>query len=105
MPVGLLALGIILSQVSGKIFSNLILSIACLKLLISPLLLVFFGFLFYGAAIPEIKGALLVSVGPCGAMALAFCAAYNVNANDLIKAIFVSTGLSFISIILAVQLL
>ena len=105
MPVGLLALGIILSQVSSNIISTLTLSIAFLKLIMSPLLLFFFGFIFFDAKIYDLEGALLVSVGPCGAMALAFCAAYNVSPDGLVKAIFLSTVLSFVSIILMIQLL
>ena len=38
-------------------------------------------------------------------MALAFCAAYNVSPDGLVKAIFLSTVLSFVSIILMIQLL
>ena len=105
MPVGLLALGIILSQVSSNIINTLTLSIAFLKLIMSPLLLFFFGFIFFDAKIYDLEGALLVSVGPCGAMALAFCAAYNVSPDGLVKAIFLSTALSLVSIILMIQLL
>ena len=102
MPVGLLALGIILSQVSGNIFSKLTVSVTVLKLVLSPFLLFLFGLAISTQAFPELKGALLVSVGPCGAMALAFCAAYEVDPNDVIKAIFVSTALSFFSIMTAI---
>ena len=102
MPVGLLALGIILSQVSGNILSKLSFSVTVLKLVLSPFLLFLFGLAISSYSVPEMKGALLVSVGPCGAMSLAFCAAYEVDPNDIIKAIFVSTALSFLSIMTAI---
>ena len=102
MPVGLLALGIILSQVSGNILSKLSFSVTVLKLVLSPFLLFLFGLAIASYSVSEMKGALLVSVGPCGAMALAFCAAYEVDPNDIIKAIFVSTALSILSIMTAI---
>ena len=102
MPVGLLALGIILSQVSGNILSKLSFSVTVLKLVLSPFLLFLFGLAIASYSVPEMKGALLVSGGPWGAMALAFCAAYEVDPNDIIKAIFVSTALSILSIMTAI---
>ena len=41
-------------------------------------------------------GTFLVSLGPCGAFSLALCAAYNVNPSEIVKAIFVTTIISFI---------
>ena len=95
VPVGLFALGIILSQHLNNLISRLTLSIAFLKMALSPTLLIIFVFVFLDITQPsEYLGGLLVSIGPCGAMSLAYCAAYNVSPADFIKAIFVSTCLS-----------
>ena len=77
-----------------------------LGIIISPLILLLIGFLIFDAGIPkEIPGAFFVSVAPCGLSALAFCAAYNVSPENIIKAIFISTFASIGTIFFAIQYL
>ena len=105
-PVGLFAIGIILSFYTKNVLNKLTVSISVLKLIISPLILLFIGFLIFDSGIPkEIPGAFLVSVAPCGLSALAFCAAYNVSPENIIKAIFISTFASIATIFFAIQYL
>ena len=105
-PVGLFAIGIILSFYTKNVINKLTFSISVLKLIISPLILLLIGLVIFDSGIPkEIPGAFLVSVAPCGLSALAFCAAYNVSPENIIKAIFISTFASVATIFFAIQYL
>ncbi len=105
-PVGLFAIGIILSFYTKNVINKLTLSISVLKLIISPLMLLLIGMLIFDTGIPkEIPGAFFVSVAPCGLSALAFCAAYNVSPENIIKAIFISTFASIATIFFAIKYL
>ena len=106
MPVGLFAIGIILSFYTRELFNKLTISISILKLIISPIILLFFGYTFYNLSNPtEIAGALLVSIGPCGATAIVMCSAYNVSPENIIKAIFISTFASIFTFLFTINLL
>ena len=106
MPVGLFAIGIILSFYTRELFNKLTISISILKLIISPIILLFFGYTFYNLSNPtEIAGALLVSIGPCGATAIVMCSAYNVSPQNIIKAIFISTFASIFTFLITINLL
>ena len=50
-------------------------------------------------------GALLVSVGPCGATSIVMCSAYNVSPENIIKAIFISTFASIFTFLFTINLL
>ena len=106
MPVGLFAIGIILSFYTRELFNKLTISISILKLIISPVILLFFGYTFFNLSNPtEIAGALLVSIGPCGATAIVMCSAYNVSPQNIIKAIFISTFASIFTFLFTINLL
>tara|TARA_B100000989_G_scaffold297533_1_gene283562 strand:+ start:2026 stop:2949 length:924 start_codon:yes stop_codon:yes gene_type:complete len=106
MPVGLFAIGIILSFYSKEIFNKLTITISILKLIISPLILLIFGYTFFSVSNPvDITGALLVSVGPCGATSIVMCSAYNVSPQNIIKAIFISTFASIFTFLFTINLL
>ena len=106
MPVGLFAIGIILSFYTRELFNKLTISISILKLIISPIILLLFGYTFFNLSNPiEIAGALLVSIGPCGATAIVMCSAYNVSPQNIIKAIFISTFASIFTFLFTINLL
>ena len=106
MPVGLFAIGIILSFYTKELFNKLTISISILKLIISPIFLLVFGYIFFNLSNPiEIAGALLVSIGPCGATAIVMCSAYNVSPQNIIKAIFISTFASIFTFLFTINLL
>ena len=106
MPVGLFAIGIILSFYTRELFNKLTISISILKLIISPIILLIFGYTFFNLSNPiEIAGALLVSIGPCGATAIVMCSAYNVSPQNIIKAIFISTFASIFTFLFTINLL
>ena len=105
-PVGLFAIGIILSFYTKNVINKLSVSISILKLIISPIILLLIGFLFFNSGLPaEIPGAFFVSVAPCGVTAIVLCSAYNVSPENIIKAIFVSTFASIGTIFLAIRYL
>ncbi len=105
-PVGLFAIGIILSFYTENVINKLSVSISILKLIISPIILLLIGFLFFNAGLPaEIPGAFFVSVAPCGVTAIVLCSAYNVSPENIIKAIFVSTIASIGTIFFAIKYL
>ena len=105
-PVGLFAIGIILSFYTVDIINKLSVSISVLKLIISPIILLLIGLLFFNLGLPsEIPGAFFVSVAPCGVTAIVLCSAYNVSPENIIKAIFVSTIASIGTIFLAIRYL
>ena len=105
-PVGLFAIGIILSFYTKNIINKLSVFISILKLIISPIILLLIGLLFFNAGLPEeIPGAFFVSVAPCGVTAIVLCSAYNVSPKNIIKAIFVSTIASIGTIFLAIRYL
>ena len=105
-PVGLFAIGIILSFYTKNVFNNLTVTISVLKLIISPLILLLIGLVIFDSGLPEeIPGAFFVSVAPCGLSAIAFCAAYNVSPENIIKAIFISTFASIVTIFFAIKYL
>ena len=106
MPVGLFAIGIILSFYSKKVFNKLTITISILKLIISPMILLILGYTFFSLSNPiHYAGALLVSVGPCGATSIVMCSAYNVNPENIIKAIFISTFASIFTFLFTINLL
>ena len=105
-PVGLFAIGIILSFYTVNIINKLSVLISFLKLIISPIILLLIGLLFFNSGLPsEIPGAFFVSVAPCGVTAIVLCSAYNVSPENIIKAIFVSTIASIGTIFLAIRYL
>ena len=105
-PVGLFAIGITLSFFTNKVINKLTSSISILKLVISPIILLKIGFIFFDAGVPEkIPGAFFVSVAPCGQTAIVLCSAYNVNPENIIKALFISTFASMGTIFFAINYL
>ncbi len=105
-PVGLFAIGITLSFYSIKVLNKITVTISVLKLIISPIVLLLIGFVLFDAGIPEkIPGAFFVSVAPCGHTAIVLCSAYNVNPENIIKALFISTLASVVTIFFAIQYL
>ena len=105
-PVGLFAIGITLSFYSSKVLNKITVTISILKLFISPIALLLIGFVLFDAGIPEkIPGAFFVSVAPCGHTAIVLCSAYNVNPENIVKALFVSTLASVVTIFFAIQYL
>ena len=105
-PVGLFAIGITLSFYAKKVINKLTASISILKLVISPIILLIIGFIFFDAGVPEkIPGAFFVSVAPCGHTAIVLCSAYNVNPENIIKALFISTFASMGTIFFAINYL
>ncbi|MDA9720538.1 AEC family transporter [Candidatus Pelagibacter sp.] len=106
MPVGLFAIGIILSFYSNNVFNRLTFTISILKLIVSPIILLIFGYTFFSISSPiDITGALLVSVGPCGVTSIVMCSAYNVSPENIIKAIFISTIASIFTFLFTINLL
>ena len=62
--------------------------------------------MIFDSGLPEeLPGAFFVSVAPCGLSAIAFCAAYNVSPENIIKAIFISTFASIGTIFFAIKYL
>ena len=105
-PVGLFAIGIILSFHTDNVINKLTASISILKLIISPLILLLIGYIIFDAGYPkEIPGAFFVSVAPCGVTSIVLCSAYNVNPRNIIKAIFISTFASIGTIFFAIKYL
>ena len=105
-PVGLFAIGITLSFYSIKVLNKITVTISVLKLIISPIVLLLIGFVLFDAGIPEkIPGAFFVSVAPCGHTAIVLCSAYNVNPENIVKALFISTLASVVTIFFAIQYL
>ena len=105
-PVGLIAIGIILSFHTDDVINKLTASISILKLIISPLVLLFIGYVIFDAGYPqEIPGAFFVSVAPCGVTSIVLCSAFNVNPQNVIKAIFISTFASVGTIFFAIKYL
>ena len=105
-PVGLFAIGITLSFYSSKVINKITASISILKLVISPIVLLLIGLIFFDAGLPEkIPGAFFVSVAPCGHTAIVLCSAYNVNPENIVKALYISTLASVVTIFFAIQYL
>ena len=105
-PVGLFAIGITLSFYSSKVLNKITATISILKLIISPIVLLLIGFVLFDVDVPEkIPGAFFVSVAPCGHTAIVLCSAYNVNPENIVKALFVSTLASVVTIFFAIQYL
>ena len=105
-PVGLFAIGITLSFYSSKVLNKITATISILKLIISPIVLLLIGFVLFDAGVPEkISGAFFVSVAPCGHTAIVLCSAYNVNPENIVKALFISTLASVVTIFFAIQYL
>ena len=96
MPIGLISMGIILSHYLNSVLTSLTVTISFLKLIFAPLALLIVTGFFYQFNYPNnFLGTFIVSLGPCGAFSLALCAAYNVNPSEIVKAIFVTTVISF----------
>ncbi len=105
-PLGLFAIGIILSFYTKGVVNKLTLTISFLKLAISPIFLLLIGLLIFNSGLPkEIPGAFFVSVAPCGLTSIVLCSAYNVSPENIIKAIFVSTFASVATIFFAIKYL
>jgi malonate transporter len=105
-PVGLFAIGITLSFYSSKVLNKITATISILKLIISPIALLLIGFVLFDSGMPEkIPGAFFVSVAPCGHTAIVLCSAYNVNPENIVKALFISTLASVVTIFFAIQYL
>ena len=96
MPIGLISMGIILSHYLNRVLTSLTVTISFLKLIFAPLALLIITGISYQFNYPnDFLGTFLVSLGPCGAFSLALCAAYNVNPSEIVRAIFVTTVISF----------
>ena len=96
MPIGLISMGIILSHYLNRLVTSLTVTISFLKLLFMPLTLLITTGVSYQFNYPnDFLGTFLVSLGPCGAFSLALCTAYNVNQSEIVRAIFVTTVISF----------
>ena len=105
-PVGLFAIGITLSFYSNKVLNKITVSISVLKLIISPIVLLLIGLVLFDTGVPEkIPGAFFVSVAPCGHTAIVLCSAYNVNPENIVKALFISTFASIATIFFAIKYL
>jgi len=105
-PVGLFAIGIILSFYTKEVLNKLSFSISILKLIISPFILLLISYIIFDSGLPkEIPGAFFVSVAPCGVTSIVLCSAYNVSPENIIKAIFISTFASIATIFFAIQYL
>ena len=105
-PVGLFAIGITLSFYTSKVLNKITATISILKLIISPIVLLLIGFVLFDVGVPEkIPGAFFVSVAPCGHTAIVLCSAYNVNPENIVKALFISTLASVVTIFFAIQYL
>ena len=105
-PVGLFAIGITLSFFSNKVINKITVSITVLKLIISPIVLLLIGLVLFDSGVPEkMPGAFFVSVAPCGHTAIVLCSAYNVNPENIVKALFISTLASVVTIFFAIQYL
>ena len=105
-PVGLFAIGITLSFYTSKVLNKITATISILKLIISPIVLLLIGFVLFDVGVPEkIPGAFFVSVAPCGHTAIVLCSAYNVNPENIVKALFISTLTSVVTIFFAIQYL
>ena len=105
-PIGLFAIGIILSFHTDNVINKLTASISILKLIISPLVLLLIGYIIFDTGLPkEIPGAFFVSVAPCGVTSIVLCSAYNVSPENIIKAIFISTFASIGTIFFAIKYL
>ena len=105
-PVGLFAIGITLSFYSSKVLNKITATISILKLIISPIVLLLIAFVLFDTDVPEkIPGAFFVSVAPCGHTAIVLCSAYNVNPENIVKALFTSTLASIVTIFFAIQYL
>ena len=103
MPIGLISMGIILSYYLNRVVTTLTATIAFLKLLFAPLALLTITGFFYQFNFPnDVLGTFLVSLGPCGAFSLALCTAYNVNPSEIVRAIFVTTVISFFMLTLLI---
>ena len=105
MPIGLISMGIILSHYLNRVLTSLTVTISFLKLLFAPLALLIITGFFYQFNYPtNFLGTFLVSLGPCGAFSLALCAAYNVNPSEIVKAVFVTTVISFFILTLFIEI-
>ncbi len=103
MPIGLISMGIILSHYLNRVLTSLTVTISFLKLIFAPLVLLIITGFFYQFNFPnDFLGTFLVSLGPCGAFSLALCAAYNVNPSEIVRAIFVTTVISFFMLTLLI---
>ena len=105
MPIGLISMGIILSHYLNQTVTRLTITISFLKLVFVPLVLLIITGVFYQFNYPtDFLGTFLVSLGPCGAFSLALCAAYNVDPSSIVRAIFVTTVISFIILTLFIAI-
>ena len=105
MPIGLISMGIILSHYLNRVLTSLTVTISFLKLIFAPLALLIITGFFYQFNYPtNFLGTFLVSLGPCGAFSLALCAAYNVNPSEIVKAVFVTTVISFFILTLFIEI-
>ena len=105
MPIGLISMGIILSHHLNQTVTRLTITISFLKLVFVPLILLIITGVFYQFNYPtDFLGTFLVSLGPCGAFSLALCAAYNVDPSSVVRAIFVTTVISFIILTLFIAI-
>ncbi len=105
MPIGLISIGIILSHYLNKVVTRLTVTISFLKLFFAPLALIIITGISYQYNYPnDFLGTFLVSLGPCGAFSVALCAAYNVNPGDIVRAILVTTVLSFLILTLFIAI-
>ncbi len=105
-PVGLFAIGIILSFYTKEVVNKLTITISVLKLFVSPIILILISYVIFNSGAPnDIPGAFFVSVAPCGVTSIVLCSAYNVSPENIIKAIFISTFLSILTIFFTIQYL
>lgn len=100
-PASLFALGIILANANPFRPDGLAFAISFLRLIAFPVL--FFAMAYggrsFGADLPnDIKAALLVAAGPCGAMPFALAVQYKIPAGSVAKSIVYSTVMSLFTL-------
>jgi malonate transporter len=100
-PIGLFALGIILSSTGSRSVDKMALSIVGLKVVAHPLLAWLLVSSAAGLAHPAwTSSALLVAAGPCGAMPFVLALQYQVNVSTIARAVGYSTVISLVTLAL-----
>jgi len=100
-PIGLFALGIILSSTGRRNVDKMALSIVGLKVVAHPLLAWLLFSSAAGLAHPAwTSSALLVAAGPCGAMPFVLALQYKVNVATIARAVGYSTVISLVTLAL-----
>ncbi len=100
-PIGLFALGIILSSTASSNFDKMALTVVGLKVIAHPLLAWLLFSSTAALANPAwTSTALLVAAGPCGAMPFVLALQYKVNVATIARAVGYSTVISLVTLAL-----